>query len=83
MKKNILFVAFTLFMITSCSKTWSGITQDTRDVFESTKEVIHEATSPDPIIQDVPADKVAPATTPVECEKVNVPKKPVAVEPTV
>lgn len=85
MKKNILIATFALFMTTSCSKTWSGITQDTRDMFENTKEVIHEVTAPDPVIQDVPTreDKVVPKAAAVDCDSVNVIKKPVAVEPTV
>ena len=83
MKKNILYVTLTLLILTSCSKTWSGIEQDTSAMVENTKEVIHEATAPDPIIQDATPAKALPAVKAVDCNTVNVIKKPVAVEPTI
>jgi len=57
MKKNILFLTLALFITTGCSKTWSGIQQDSHDAFANTKEVIHDATAPDPVMQDVPQMK--------------------------
>ena len=46
MKKTTLLLAVTIMSMTGCSKTWSGIKQDTSEAFENTKSVIHEATSP-------------------------------------
>jgi len=46
MKKALFFLAIVVYMITGCSKTWSGIKQDTKEVYHDTKEVIHDATSP-------------------------------------
>ena len=85
MKKNILFLTLALLVVTSCSKTWSGIQQDTREVVENTKEVIHEATAPDPIIEDVPDVKPLPKVTPVETVKQEaiLTKPVVAVEPVI
>ncbi|HIQ26923.1 MAG TPA: entericidin EcnAB [Sulfurovum sp.] len=45
MKKVLLFLAITLLMTTGCSRTWSGVKQDTNEVYQDTKEVIHEATA--------------------------------------
>lgn len=60
MKKNILFLTLTLLATTGCTKTWSGIKQDTYNAVSNTKEVIHDATAPDPIIEDVPEVKPLP-----------------------
>lgn len=46
MKKVLLFIAIVTLMTTGCSRTWSGIKQDTSEVILDTKEVIHEATAP-------------------------------------
>lgn len=54
MKKTILFLTLVLLTTNGCTKTWSGIKQDTRNAVENTKGVIHEATAPDSIIPDVP-----------------------------
>ena len=48
MKKALLFLTLTVLMTTGCSKTWSGIKQDTHEVIDGTREVIHEATAPEP-----------------------------------
>ncbi|HFQ61075.1 MAG TPA: entericidin EcnAB [Epsilonproteobacteria bacterium] len=45
MKKTLLFLAITALMTAGCSRTWSGVKQDTSEVFQDTKEVIHEATA--------------------------------------
>ena len=46
MKKILLFLTLTLFMTSGCSKTWSGIKQDSREVYQDTKGAIHTATAP-------------------------------------
>lgn len=46
MKKTLLFLAIATLMTAGCSRTWSGIKQDTSEVVLDTKEVIHEATAP-------------------------------------
>jgi len=90
MKKNILFLTLTLLITTGCSKTWSGVQQDTRDVLDNTKEVIHEATAPEQMVEDVPQVKPLPNLDSIDTiknEAVKVPsvqvKKPVAVEPVI
>jgi len=50
MKKTLLFLAVAIFMTSGCSKTWSGIKQDSYDAMINTKEVIHEVTAPDEYI---------------------------------
>ena len=45
MKSRLLFLAVIMLISTGCSKTWSGVKQDTNEVYEDTKEVIHEATA--------------------------------------
>ena len=46
MKKITLWVALVVLSMTGCSKTWSGMKQDTHEVVKGTKDVIHEATAP-------------------------------------
>lgn len=46
MKKLLLFLTVVALLSTGCSRTWSGIKQDTSEVILDTKEVIHEATAP-------------------------------------
>ena len=46
MKKTLLFLTVATLMTSGCSKTWSGIKQDSNELFVDTKEVIHEATAP-------------------------------------
>ena len=46
MKKITLLLALAILSMTGCSKTWSGIKQDTHEVVENTRDAIHEATSP-------------------------------------
>ena len=46
MKKTLLFLTVAALMTSGCSKTWSGIKQDSTELFVDTKEVIHEATAP-------------------------------------
>jgi len=55
MKKTLLLLTLTALMTTGCSKTWSGIKQDTHEVYENTKETIHEVTAPDEKIITDPA----------------------------
>ena len=47
MKKiTILAVLMTLSMIMSgCSKTWSGVKQDTSNAWDTSKKAVHEATA--------------------------------------
>ena len=40
----VLLMTFVLIMI-GCSKTWSGIKQDTGNAWDSSKKAIHEATA--------------------------------------
>jgi uncharacterized protein YcfL len=47
MKKTLLFVTLATLMLSACSKTWSGIKQDSYAIVVNTKEVIHNATAPD------------------------------------
>ena len=47
MKKTLLFVTVAALMTTGCSKTWSGIKQDSHEILVDTKEVIHNATEPE------------------------------------
>ena len=46
MKKTLLFLTVAALMTSGCSKTWSGIKQDSNELFTDTKEAIHEATAP-------------------------------------
>ena len=48
MKKTLFFLTLIALMTAGCSKTWSGIKQDTHEVIDDTREVIHEATAPEP-----------------------------------
>jgi len=48
MRKNLLFLFVTLFVginITGCSKTWSGVKQDSNTAWKGTKKVVHDATA--------------------------------------
>jgi len=61
MKKTLLFLTFSVLMTSGCSKTWSGIKQDTTELFVDTKEVIHEATAPShPTVAPIVHNNVAP-----------------------
>lgn len=44
MKKYITFIAITLFF-SGCTKTWSGVKQDSNKVWKDTKKVVHNATA--------------------------------------
>jgi len=46
MKKTLLFLAVAGLMVSGCSKTWSGIKQDSSELLDDTRDVIHEATAP-------------------------------------
>ncbi len=45
MKKTVFLLSITVMLTSGCSKTWSGIKQDTNEAYKGTKEVIHEATA--------------------------------------
>jgi len=47
MKKVSMLIAFMLLtiMISGCTKTWSGVKQDTSKAWDTSKEAIHEATA--------------------------------------
>ncbi len=45
MKKALTLVVFMAFIFSGCSKTWSGIKQDSHEVFQDTKRTIHKATA--------------------------------------
>lgn len=45
-KMTLMALLMTLGMIMSgCSKTWSGIKQDTGEAWDSSKKAVHEATA--------------------------------------
>ena len=45
-KLTIVFLLFGMMLMTAgCSKTWSGVKQDSSKVYKDTKHVIHEATA--------------------------------------
>lgn len=60
-----LLLALTIFSMTGCSKTWSGMKQDTNEVIDSTRDAIHEATAPEhtPTITPPTAETIAPLPT--------------------
>ena len=64
--KNILLFGILVLGVSACSKTWSGIKQDSRELFVDTKEVIHNATAPSyiPPVQSIVRPVVS--TTPVQ-----------------
>jgi len=75
MKKTLLFLTITALMTAGCSKTWSGIKQDTHEVVVDTKEVIHEATAPEMLANESTSD-VTPlpvVTSPAETVEVITP----------
>lgn len=48
MKQALLFLIITLFIsmnMTGCSKTWSGVKQDSNKAWNGTKKVVHDATA--------------------------------------
>lgn len=52
MNKTLLFLAaVSLLATTGCSKTWSGVKQDSSALWNDTKEVVHEATAPEVVPQ--------------------------------
>ena len=62
MKKILLFLAIAALMTAGCSRTWSGVKQDTNEVIQDTKEVIHEATAPEVASSSLsPLPKISPA----------------------
>ena len=45
-KTTIIAVLISLgFMMSGCSKTWSGIKQDSNDAWKASKKAVHEATA--------------------------------------
>jgi len=90
MKKTLLFLTLTTLMTTGCSKTWSGIKQDTHEVVENTREAIHEATAPDDqprtIAIETPAQNVKSLTVetpPSTATAINIPTQNVKPLPVV
>jgi len=47
--KNIILILALALLSSGCSKTWTGIKQDTHEMLSNTKEVVHEATAPDTV----------------------------------
>ena len=48
MRKTLLFLSITLLIgmsMTGCSKTWSGVKQDSNKAWKGTKKVVHDATA--------------------------------------
>jgi len=48
MKKFLLFLAFTLFIgmsMNGCTKTWSGVKQDSSKAWDTSKKAVHKATA--------------------------------------
>jgi len=41
----LLFAIALTMMLSSCSKTWSGVKQDTSKVWKDSKKVVHNATA--------------------------------------
>jgi len=68
MIKVLLFTIFATLMIAGCSKTWSGMKQDTAEIFNNSREAIHEATAPDTVHEA----SVFKNTTPKLGEKVDI-----------
>jgi len=59
MKTTTLLLAFIILSMTGCSKTWSGMKQDTNEALDSTRDAIHEATAPG----HVSTETIAPLPT--------------------
>jgi len=75
MKRTTLLLALTILSMTGCSKTWSGIKQDTNELINSTRNAIHEATAPThtPTITPPTTETIAPlpnVTQTIETPKV-------------
>ena len=45
MKKILSILAITGLMFSGCSKTWSGVKQDSSKAWKGTKKVVHDATA--------------------------------------
>ena len=45
MKKLLMLLGLATLIFSGCSKTWSGIKQDSSEVYQDTKGAIHEATA--------------------------------------
>jgi predicted small secreted protein len=43
MKYSLAAIALALF-VSGCSNTWQGVKQDSSEIYESSKETVHEAT---------------------------------------
>jgi len=71
MKTTTLLLALTILSMTGCSKTWSGIKQDTNEVVDSTRNAIHEATAPGHVSPEtiVPLPTVTAPVTVVATEQ--------------
>ena len=68
MKKITLLLTLAILSMTGCSKTWSGIKQDTHEIIVNTRDAIHEATSP---VQTPTATEEAANSTTTETETVS------------
>ena len=69
MKKIALFSVMFVLLTTGCSKTWSGLKQDSSELLLGTKEVIHEATSPTTIQDNTPVVQTATPAVPQNTTK--------------
>lgn len=47
MKKTVVIAILSSLFMGGCSKTWDGMKQDSYNMYEGTKEAIHEATASD------------------------------------
>ena len=45
MKKVGIAIVFMAMMMSGCSKTWSGVKQDTSEAWDTSKKAIHDATA--------------------------------------
>jgi len=74
MKKTLLLLTLAALMTAGCSKTWSGVKQDTHEAYENTKETIHEVTAPDEKVISDPASRVTQSSvaTPPSSEPIEV-----------
>ena len=46
MMKNILLILSVMLLISGCTSTVHGIQEDSKQIWDNTKETIHDATAP-------------------------------------